>query len=656
MRKIAGAAALLWGLLVAGCNGELVGGGQIPAKMVVISGDLQSGMVGTELQQPLVVRVVDDRDRPVKNQLVNFVVIAGGGSVFAGSAITNADGEARERWTLGTVAGDTQRVEARAVDPSTGQALVFAVFRAIGTPGGSASLSPWYNGTLGGAVSSPLADSVAVVVRDSYGNTVPGASVTWSAASGTGTFSPATSVSDSGGRAWAAWTLGPEAGIQVARASLPGTTATLDVPVNAGTQLRILAGDDVLTHDGTLWERPTVALSGPNPMVNGAISNARVSWTVESGGGTVPAPFTHTTAGFNASAQVDWTLGATGTSQRMTARVGNLAVTFNAVRPLSGSLPAGASAGGRVLDTDGARALVVDSAGGTFSLRIRNLATGGDVPVASGADRPMEGVLFATGALFSLRNAAGAVSVHEWRGGTRTALGTAVDSIRHEGDWVAWEGPWMIMRRNLATAVSDSMSDGQLRGVLDVSGVGYVAFTRNSVGVRALVWLQSGLQFVGSGISAFTIDGDVLYWDAPDGPAAARLLYSRPLSASTATLLYTAPAGQSLRIATDEGWVAWTEQGNRGCAFVRRSPTGTLSRFGRAPFTSPAGQADCTVAVAPDGAAAYLYSRDGAIRLLLTPGPGEELRELGAVAPDARVVERNGKLYLLNGASVHTLT
>lgn len=656
MRTIASASALLLGLLAAGCTGELVGGGQTPARMVVVSGDLQSGTVGTELAQPLVVRVVDDRDRPVKNQLVNFVVTAGGGSVFAGSAITNADGEARERWTLGTVAGDTQRVEARAVDPSTGQALVFAVFRAVGTPAALASLTPWYNGTLGGAVGSLLADSIAVVVRDSYGNPVPGASVTWSAAAGTGTFSPATSVADGGGRAWTAWTLGPEAGTQVARATLPGSAVTADVPVNAGTQLRTLAGDDVLSHDGALWERPTVALYGTNPPVDGAIGNARVSWTVESGGGTVSAPFTHTTAGFSASAQVDWTLGAAGTPQRMTARVGNLAVTFNAVRPLPGSLPAGANAGGRVLDTDGARALVVDSAGATFSLRIRDLATGADVPVASGTDRPVDGVLFATGALFSLRNAAGAVPVHEWRGGTSTALGTARNSIRHDGDWVAWEGPGMIMRRNLATAVSDSMFDGQLRDVLDVSDVGYVAFTRTSVGIRALVWLESSLQFVGSGISAFTIDGDVLYWDAPDGPAVARLLYSRPLSASTATLLYTAPAGQSLRIATDEGWLAWTERGNRGCAFMRRSPAGALSRFGRAPATSPVGESDCTAAVGPDGAAAYLYARDGALRLLLAPGPGEELRELGAVAPGARVVERNGHLYLINGASVHTLT
>ena len=78
----------------------------------------------------------------MRDQLVNFRVIAGGGSVFAGSALTNKDGIAQERWTLGTVAGDTQRVEARAVDPETGAGVVFAVFRAIATAGTASSVTP----------------------------------------------------------------------------------------------------------------------------------------------------------------------------------------------------------------------------------------------------------------------------------------------------------------------------------------------------------------------------------------------------------------------------------------------------------------------------------------------------------------------------------
>ena len=219
MRMIASAAALLLGLLAAACNGEVVGGGQRPARVVVVSGDLQRDTVGKELKQPLVVRVVDERDKPVKNQLVNFVVTAGGGSVFAGSAITNAQGEARERWTLGTVAGDTQRVEARAVDAATGEAIVFETFRAIGVPDVLAGLVAVGPVTRTGTAEDPLADSLAVRAVDKHGNAIAGVPVQWAAVEGGGTLNPAVSTTDTAGIARSSWTLGPAVGSQVAQAS-----------------------------------------------------------------------------------------------------------------------------------------------------------------------------------------------------------------------------------------------------------------------------------------------------------------------------------------------------------------------------------------------------------------------------------------------------
>jgi alpha-tubulin suppressor-like RCC1 family protein len=222
MRMIAGAVALLFGLLAAGCNGEVVGGGHRPAAVLVVSGDLQTGTVGQELPQPLVVKVVDEAGRPVRDQLVNFRVAAGGGSVFAGSAITNREGIAQERWTLGTVAGDTQQVEARAVDPETGAGQVFATFRAVAQPGPAAQLEVLPPAPSSGRAGLPLADSVAVRARDQYGNPVAGATVWWAATSGGGSVSPATSVSRADGTARAAWTLGPSLGAQTARASLAG--------------------------------------------------------------------------------------------------------------------------------------------------------------------------------------------------------------------------------------------------------------------------------------------------------------------------------------------------------------------------------------------------------------------------------------------------
>ncbi|HVG43172.1 MAG TPA: hypothetical protein VM890_00525, partial [Longimicrobium sp.] len=145
-----------------------------PARLDVVSGNGQQGMVGQELAAPLVVRVTDAAGKVVRGQVVNFVVVSGGGSVFAGTAITTHDGVAQERWTLGTTARDTQRVEARAVDPATGAALVFATFTAVGTPAAPASIAALNGDTMvAGAAGSLVEDSFAVVVRDAHGNRVP---------------------------------------------------------------------------------------------------------------------------------------------------------------------------------------------------------------------------------------------------------------------------------------------------------------------------------------------------------------------------------------------------------------------------------------------------------------------------------------------------
>ncbi len=99
-----------------------------PLSLSVVSGNNQSGPPGTELSNPLVALVEDSRAHAVKGQIVNFVVVSGGGSVFAGAAITGADGIVQERWTLG--ASGPQRVEARAIDTQTGAKLTFAIFDA----------------------------------------------------------------------------------------------------------------------------------------------------------------------------------------------------------------------------------------------------------------------------------------------------------------------------------------------------------------------------------------------------------------------------------------------------------------------------------------------------------------------------------------------
>jgi hypothetical protein len=109
--------------LLAACSESAGPSGERVASMQIVSGDAQQAVVGTELPASLVVKAVDATGAVLSGQSVNFRVVAGGGSVFAGSSITNADGIAQERWTLGTSTADSQRVEARAVDNVTGAPL-----------------------------------------------------------------------------------------------------------------------------------------------------------------------------------------------------------------------------------------------------------------------------------------------------------------------------------------------------------------------------------------------------------------------------------------------------------------------------------------------------------------------------------------------------
>jgi YVTN family beta-propeller protein len=101
----------------------------------VVSGDAQRGSAGQELPEPLVVFVEETGGgggaKPVKDVLVNFQVLGGDGRMFAGSALTNKDGIARDYWTLGPEAG-TNTVEVRAVDPETGEKLIYGRFSAVG--------------------------------------------------------------------------------------------------------------------------------------------------------------------------------------------------------------------------------------------------------------------------------------------------------------------------------------------------------------------------------------------------------------------------------------------------------------------------------------------------------------------------------------------
>src|SRR5690606_5864135 len=117
------------------------------------------------------VRVTSSGGQPVSGVAVAFAVTAGGGTLGATAATTDAQGIASAAsWTLGTTAG------ANAVRATVGS-LAPVTFAATGAPGAVASLAVAGGGGQQGWTEESLPQPIVVKAADAHGNGVPGVAV-----------------------------------------------------------------------------------------------------------------------------------------------------------------------------------------------------------------------------------------------------------------------------------------------------------------------------------------------------------------------------------------------------------------------------------------------------------------------------------------------
>jgi Bacterial Ig-like domain (group 1). len=104
------------------------------ATLEPVSGDGQAALVGTSVADPLVVRARDAQGNPVAGIAVAWVIGSGGGSLSPQTSLTDDQGLASTRWTLGSGPGS-----------NTATAVISGVgtveFSATGQPGTPPSLS-----------------------------------------------------------------------------------------------------------------------------------------------------------------------------------------------------------------------------------------------------------------------------------------------------------------------------------------------------------------------------------------------------------------------------------------------------------------------------------------------------------------------------------
>ena len=190
-----------------------------------------------------------------------------------------------------------------------------------------------------GATGVPLPEPLIVRLTHPDGTGIPGRTVVWVVASGSGSVNPATGMTDAEGFASAEWTLGPGEGEQRVSAQVPdiGTvtfTATNmngddgEEPVPAAVE--VVEGNGQTAPVGTAVAiRPAVRVLDQNGQ---PVEGFQVTFVVTGGGGCVTGA-TRTTGTDGIARVGSWTLGGAPGSNTLEARAGALSgspVTFTA--------------------------------------------------------------------------------------------------------------------------------------------------------------------------------------------------------------------------------------------------------------------------------------------------------------------------------------
>ncbi len=272
-------------------------------QLAKVSGDGQTGTVGTVLASPFVVRVTDILGNPISNHPVRFAVIAGGGNIGGQTAVevnTDAEGLASATLTLGQVAGrDAHVVEVTSQRNQVPLSGSPKYFKASATPSTPARLVYVSGNYQSGAVGTTLNDPLKVKVTDAFGNGIRQHLVTFKVTAGGGSFAgiPEQNVyTDSFGVAMAFLTLGTQPGQNnnVAEASakqsgvhLDGSPFTFYATASPGIAhaMQYVSGRNQSAEVGTVLPAPLVVRVVDS--YGNAVVGHNVTFSVVQGGGTL---------------------------------------------------------------------------------------------------------------------------------------------------------------------------------------------------------------------------------------------------------------------------------------------------------------------------------------------------------------------------------
>lgn len=310
--------------------------------LAIVSGDGVAAAVGSSVNVTVQVTGVTLPNQ----QIVNFVVTSGGGSVYAPTVQTarptsgpgaGQSGIASNVWVYGTQSGP-QTLEARLISPSTGAVILVGRLTGSATPGPAAQLAVTLGDNQTAVVGAAVAVRPAVTVSDQYGNGIVGVNVIFAVSQGSGTVIGAAQTTDASGLATVgSWTLGAVTGPNEITATTPSLTLS-GSPARIVALARPAVASKLVTTLRVFSPRIGTVISPVARVTDvggNGIANMAVTFTVRTGGGALDGVSVLTTLTDAAgNARVDWTVGPSILSNTLQATAQGLQgspITFVAV-------------------------------------------------------------------------------------------------------------------------------------------------------------------------------------------------------------------------------------------------------------------------------------------------------------------------------------
>ena len=245
---------------------------QSAGRIVMLSGDGQTGIVATVLPGLLKVQVLDDKEQALAHYAVEFFVISGDAS-FDGQArlttTTNEEGVASARLSLGETYGTIT------AGATTAPLTTVITFKARAVSGAAYQMVAESGFNQNGPPGQPLPRPVTVSVRDHFGNPAPDHPLLFKIISGGGSIAGSNQAvirTDAEGSASVSWTLGRYLGaanhLEISNASeiivsLRGSPLIMQVPRPALPDITIstVTASSPVIADGAAYSEVTVTLA-----------------------------------------------------------------------------------------------------------------------------------------------------------------------------------------------------------------------------------------------------------------------------------------------------------------------------------------------------------------------------------------------------------